>query len=209
LPLDLERLCAAYYTGNCHKWLCAPKGAGFLYVRRQKQQEIQPAVISHGYNTPRPGSSRFQDAFDWAGTDDPTPWLCVGEAIRFLGTLVDGGISGLIRRNRELALRVRGMLHDSLQLEPTCCEEMVGSLAAVQLPDDPALCPALDPIASHEHRAIVPVHPLQTALLHKFGVQVPVYYWPSAPQKLLRISAQAYNDLGQYERLIAALGKLS
>ena len=61
VPLDLNRLGAAYYTGNCHKWLCAPKAVGFLHVRRDRQQGIQPTIISHGWNKPRPGYSPFQD----------------------------------------------------------------------------------------------------------------------------------------------------
>jgi isopenicillin-N epimerase len=52
VPLGLDRLGAAYYTGNCHKWLCAPKGAGFLHMRRDRQEGLHPAVISHAYNRP-------------------------------------------------------------------------------------------------------------------------------------------------------------
>src|SRR5208337_3319091 len=99
---DLRRLGAAYYAGNCHKWLCAPKGAGFLYIRPDRQEGIQPPVISHGYNQSRPGYTRFQDAFDWQGTLDPTAWLCVSEAIRFLADLLPGGIKSLMGRNRDL-----------------------------------------------------------------------------------------------------------
>ena len=89
IPLEIDRTRRGLLRGHCHKWLCAPKGAGFLYVRRDRQEGIQPPVISHGFNTPRPGRSRFHTAFDWTGTDDPTAWLCVGEAIRFLGGLLD------------------------------------------------------------------------------------------------------------------------
>jgi isopenicillin-N epimerase len=72
LPLDLSELRPAAYTGNLHKWVCAPKGAAFLWVREDHQAGIQPAVVSHGNNTPRPGFSAFQDRFDWAGTFDPS-----------------------------------------------------------------------------------------------------------------------------------------
>jgi len=61
-----------------------PEGRGFLHVRRDRQQGIQPPIVSHGWNKPRPGYSPFQDGFDWPGTLDPTPWLCLGECIRFL-----------------------------------------------------------------------------------------------------------------------------
>ncbi len=134
VPLDMKRLGAAYYTGNCHKWLCAPKGAGFLCVRRDRQEGIQPPILSHGWNRPRPGYSPFQDAFDWPGTLDPSAWLCVGEAIRFVSTLMPGGLPALIERNHDLAMLGRQILCRRLGLEPVGQEQMLGSMAAVILP---------------------------------------------------------------------------
>ena len=67
------------------------EGAAFLYVREDRQAEIQPAVISHGNNRPRPGFTRFPRSFRLGGTFDPTAWLCVPEAIRFMGDLLPGG----------------------------------------------------------------------------------------------------------------------
>jgi isopenicillin-N epimerase len=203
VSLSLRRIRPAYYVGACHKWLCAPKGAAFLYVRTDRQSRIQPAVISHGLNVSRPGRSRFQDAFDWSGTDDPTPWLCVGEAIRFLSTLSPEGIEGLMKRNHQLAMQARRMLCATLGLRPVCPEEMVGSLAAIHLPDDLPTAPPLDTSTTP-----TPTHRLSTDLLEQYGIEVPVYHWPSAPQKLLRISAQAYNSLPQYEQLARALARL-
>jgi isopenicillin-N epimerase len=203
IPLDLKRINAAYYSGTCHKWLCAPKGAAFLHVRPDRQQQIQPAVISHGFNTNRPQYNRFQSAFDWTGTDDPTPWLCVGEAIHFLANLVDGGIEALMRRNHELALQARRILSQGLGLAPVCPEDMIGSLAALRLLDD-----AQDTAALDTSSAISPTHRLQIDLLEQCSIEVPVYHWPAAPHKLLRISAQAYNGPAQYEQLAAALGRL-
>jgi isopenicillin-N epimerase len=196
VPLELQRLGVAYYTGNCHKWLCAPKGAGFLHVRPDRQEGLQPPVISHGYNQPRAGYSRFQDAFDWPGTIDPTAWLCVGEAIRFLAELLPEGLPGLMRRNHALAVAARQMLCDRLPIRPLAPPAMLGSMAAVFLPDSMA---ALDVTAT------VPLPRLGSQLLEQFGMEVPVYYWPSAPQTLLRISAQAYNSMSQYARLAEVL----
>ena len=103
LPLDLRALGPAYYTGNLHKWVCAPKGAGFLFARRDRQAGLHPATISHGYNTPRPGRSRFHDEFDWQGTLDVTAWLAVPAALRFCESLFPGGWTELMAHNHQLA----------------------------------------------------------------------------------------------------------
>ena len=74
VPLRLGEIGAAYYTANAHKWLCGPKSAGFLYVRRDMQSRVHPATISHGYDPALRGAARFREEFDWVGTIDPTPW---------------------------------------------------------------------------------------------------------------------------------------
>ncbi|MGL5064412.1 MAG: aminotransferase class V-fold PLP-dependent enzyme [Microcoleus sp.] len=197
LPLNLDEIGAAFYTGNCHKWLCAPKGAGFLYVRRDKQDAVRPTTISHGANSPRTDKSRFQLEFDWMGTGDPSPYLCVPVAINFMGSLLPGGWPELMARNHDLALAGRQILLDKLDLPVPCPEEMVGSMAVVPLPDEKS-----DVVA---RGGIVP---LQDALWEVFKIEVPVIPWPDASQRMLRISAQFYNSLPQYEYLAKALVEL-
>jgi isopenicillin-N epimerase len=197
VPLALDRLGAAYYTGNLHKWVCTPKGAAFLHVRKDRQAAIQPPILSHGFNRPRPGYTRFQDAFDWPGTGDPTAWLCLAAALDFLAGLLDGGIDALMRRNHRSAVAARRLLCQRLHLRGVCPEEMLGSMAAVCLPDKPQ--------AAGETSDL---HPLGRELLDRFGIEVPVMCWPAPPRVLLRISAQAYNHPGQYENLADALQTL-
>jgi isopenicillin-N epimerase len=196
VELDLEKLGADYYTANCHKWLCAPKGAAFLYVRRDLQPSIRPLTISHGANSPRTDRSRFFLEFDWTGTGDPTAAMSIPAAIAFLEGLLPGGLPALRARNRSLALKARDTLCHALGLRAPAPDALIGSLAAVPIPDAVPRPPS-------EWR-----EPLQDALIDRFRIEVPVMPWPAPPKRLLRIAAQAYNAPEEYERLAARLVEL-
>ncbi len=196
VPLDLRALGAAYYSGNCHKWLCAPKGAGFLWVRRDRQADVHPLTISHGASATRPGRSRFRLEFDWTGTSDPTAWLSVPKSIDYLGSLLPGGWPALMARNHELALEARRVLCGAVGTPPPCPDEMVGSLASVMLPDGPT--------TEIDWRR---PDPLQRRLFDDWRIEVPVMSWPAPPRRLVRISAQLYNSRDDYVRLAEALAR--
>lgn len=196
VPLNLEALGAAYYTGNCHKWICAPKGAGFLHVRPDRQEGIRPLVISHGANSPRRDRSRFQIEFGWMGTSDPTAALSVREALWVMDGLLPGGWPEVMRRNRELALAARRVLAQRMGIAIPCPDEMIGALASLPLPDSTANAPSQSPLY---------LDPLQDWLLEKHAIEVPFIPWPAWPRRVLRISAQLYNSLPQYERLAQLL----
>ena len=198
VPLNLNRLGAAYYAGNCHKWLCAPKGAAFLHVRRDRQKLIRPLIISHGANSARQDRPRFHLEFDWPGTWDPSAVLSVPEALRFVGSLLPGGWPEIMARNRALALAARKILAQALSVTEPCPEEFIGSLAAVPLPD--ALPDALPRLPFSES-------PLQDALRDKHKIEVPIISWPAPPKRWVRVSAQLYNSLPQYEALAQAMRK--
>ena len=197
LPLDLTGLGSAYYTGNCHKWLCAPKGAGFLHVREDRREQIRPLTISHGTNTRRPGRSRFHDEFDWVGTDDPSAFLCVPESIDFIGSLLPGGWPEVMTRNRSLVLAGRETIRRALEVDAPCPDSMIGTLASLPLPDG-SPGPPESPLYTD---------PLQDVLLETYGIEVPVIAWPAPPKRLLRLSAQLYNGEDDYDRLAAAIGR--
>jgi isopenicillin-N epimerase len=196
LPLNLESLGAAYYTGNLHKWVCAPKGAAFLYIRANRRLGIRPVVISHGANAARTDRSRFHLEFDWPGTFDPTACLSVPTALQFIPSLVDGGWPEVMRRNHELALRARDLLCHRLGIEHPAPDEMLGSMAAVPLPDGKPYVPTLYG------------DPLQDALFYEHNIEVPLHPWPYQPKRVLRVSAQLYNEIGDYEKLADALDEL-
>jgi isopenicillin-N epimerase len=196
IPLDLAQLGATYYTGNCHKWLCAPKGAALLWVRRDRQPFIRPLAISHGANSRRTDRSRFLIEFGWVGTGDPSAWLSVPAALEFMGAQLPGGWPAVMARNRALALAARQGLAEALNIPAPCPPEFIGSLAALPLPDAPDRALPRPPWIEY---------PLQNVLRGRHGFEVPVIPWPSAPRRLVRVAAQLYNALPQYEMLGRAL----
>jgi isopenicillin-N epimerase len=209
LLLDIDALDAAYYTGNCHKWLCAPKGSGFLHVRSDRQELIHPLSTSHGANSPRRDRSRFRLEFDWTGTADPTPFLAVPAALDFMAGLVPGGWPEVMRRNHELALVGMARLRDSIGAKPLGGEAMLGSMATVELlrgidPGPP------DRTSEDDESTTRPLDPLRSALFRDHRIEVPVFPWPhtpaeGSPRRLLRVSAQLYNNAEDYDQLSAAL----
>ncbi len=186
LPLDLRSLGAAYYTGNLHKWGCAPKGSAFLYTRADRRSALRPLVISHGAENPRTDRTRYLMEADWVGTIDPTPYLSAPVALGYIASLLPGGWPAWMARNRDLALEARRVLCNALGVPLPAPDAMIGSIAAVPIPDGSAL-------------------PLQERLLASHGIEVPIMPWPRAPSRLVRISAQGYNHRGQYVRLADAL----
>jgi isopenicillin-N epimerase len=196
LPLDIRSIGAAYYTANLHKWVCAPKGAAFLYVRENRRASIRPVAISHGANSIRTDRSRYLLEFDWTGTFDPTPWLCVPDALRTIESFVDGGWPEVMRRNHALALRGRDILCDALGIAHPAPDSMLGSMAAVRLPDGEMYTPWLFG------------DPLQDALLDQYSIEVPIMPWPKLGNRVLRVSAQLYNEESEYEAAADALIEL-
>jgi isopenicillin-N epimerase len=83
IDIDLTAMGVDYYTGNCHKWLCSPKGAAFLYAAPGREDELEPLVVSHGWSRPHDEQSKFLDNFNWTGTMDPAAYISVGAAVRF------------------------------------------------------------------------------------------------------------------------------
>lgn len=198
LPLELSRLGASYYTGNAHKWLCAPKGAAFLWVDPSLQKRVRPLVISHGANSRRRDRSRFLLEFGWTGTGDPTPWLCIPAAIRAVGNMVAGGWPAVMERNHRLVVAGRTILLDRLGISTPVPEALLGCMAAIPLPRG----------RRGEIHPPLYLDPLQVRLWEDHRIEVPVIHWPAPPQRLLRISAAPYNGVEDFRKLARALQAL-
>lgn len=155
------------------------------------------ALISHGNNRTRPGSTPFQDRFDWAGTFDVTAWLCVPEAIPWMGKLLPGGWRELRQRNRESALKARKVLCERWGVESSSPDEMIGSIATIPLPQ-----------RFQGKRSRGNIDNEQLVLYDRFGIAVPVNRFGNPGRRWLRVSAQVYHSLTDYEYLAASMQRL-
>ena len=130
--------------------------------------------------------------FDWTGTDDPSAWLTVGDALAAVEAMHPDGWPEVRQRIRELCLAGRRILLDALRIDSPAPDDMIGAIASVPVPPD-------------DHSGTEIFDPLMAALEQRHRIQVSVFTWPAPPERLLRISAHLYNDESQYRRLAEAL----
>ena len=197
IPLDLEKIGASFTTSNCHKWLCAPKGSAFLHVRKDMQEFIHPLTISHGMTAPLEGTSRFRHEFDWTGTRDISAWCVIPYVINEVCNMVGMSWEEIMRHNNNLVKEARKYLCKELDITPPCPDEMLSSIATIKLNFDD-----FTDLSIHKPDSI------HIDLLNKYKIQVPVWYWPNPEGRYMRISAQIYNNLEEYEFLVFALNNV-
>lgn len=173
--VDIDALGADFYSGNAHKWLCAPKGAGFLHARPEHQERIDAAIVSWGYEE----GNTFSERIEKQGTRDPAAWLAVPDAIAFQA---EREWDDVRKRCRELTREARRKLCALLGTAPLAPDEMLGQMASVRLPR-----------ASPE---------LSDRLFTEHKVEIPVM---RPNDDLLRISVAAYTTSDEVDRLLAAL----
>jgi isopenicillin-N epimerase len=183
VTLDLGSLGADWYVGNCHKWLCAPKGSAFLWAAPERQAELHPLTISHGFG------QGFRAEFDWTGTRDASACLAIPTAIDFHHRLGDAALRA---RNVTLAAEGARLLADRLGTEVGTTGALAGAMGVVRVP---VAAPATAEWAQRLRQKLLaartdaPVHALDGAI------------W-------LRISAHAYNELADYEALATIVADL-
>jgi isopenicillin-N epimerase len=186
INLHLDELGADFYTGNCHKWLLAPKGAAFLYTRPERQGLIQPLVVSWGWgeNCPYENDSQYHAYLEWWGTIDPAPYLAVPAAIQFQK---DHDWTAVRKECRRLLENCLSEI-DSITGMPSIYgkdQDNFHQLGAAELPKD-----------SQPER-------LQSWLYEKFKIEIPVIDWEG--RWLIRPSVQGYNTESDLKSLLSAL----
>jgi isopenicillin-N epimerase len=185
LELDLTQVGADIYAGACHKWLCAPKGSAFLYVRRELQETLDPLIVSWGYESEHPSASQFIDYHEWQGTRDLAAYLSVPAAIEFQESHDWGEVRS---RCHDLAVSTRRRIEQLTGLPSLCLEDSFSQMFTVRLPDS------------------VDLDRFQTELYDRFRVEAPAISW--AGKNYFRISFQAYNDEADADRLIESIKRL-
>jgi isopenicillin-N epimerase len=187
LPLHLDSLGADFYGGNLHKWLCAPKGAGFLYVRPEMQNLVKPLVVSWGYESETPGDSVFVDHHEWWGTRDLAAFLSVPAAIKFQREHDWDKVRIVCH---ELVKDAQRRICDLTGFAPlhSKSDSWFAQLAAAPLPVE------IDLVA------------LKTRLYNEYRIEIPLIAWKD--KKLIRISVQGYNTEQDIDCLLSALSKM-
>jgi isopenicillin-N epimerase len=198
--LDIDALKPTYYTANCHKWICSPKGSAFLYVAPEKREGFRPIVLSNNAEKPKKGRAQFLTEFDFIGTQDYTSIYAIPDAIRCMASLLPGGWPEVMKHNHALVLEGRDTICKALNIKPTAPDSMVGSICTMILPSHP---PELE--AELANRPTRYSDALQDHLLAYHRIQVPVWGIAGRPGRYIRISAQLYNTPRQYEFLAWAL----
>ena len=186
IPVDLDAIGADFYTGNCHKWMMAPKGAGFLYTRRERQPLIEPLVVSWGYSADEKTTtgSQYVDYLEWTGTKDPAAVLTVPAAILFMQDYHWDGVRLGCHELLSQALRRIGALTGLAPVYPEG-QDFFSQMAVAPIP------PAIDPVK------------LKSRLYDEFRIEIPVIEWNR--QIFLRISVQGYNSQDDIDALVKAL----
>ena len=151
----------------------------------EKFYKLESKIIATGTN-----EEKFRFEFDWQGTCDPTPWLCIPTAIAHIEDLVDGGWSEVMEKNRKLTLEARKILSEELGLDLPCPDFMIASLASIIIPKKGKIA-----------NSVFDSDPLHSKLIKEFGIQVPVFNWPHHDKRYLRISAHLYNHIDEYKYL--------
>jgi isopenicillin-N epimerase len=194
VDFHIDTLQPDFFIANCHKWICSPKGSAFLYVAPQHQHLVEPLVISH-YNDMAEGTAaHWSNQFFWDGTHDFSAYVCVKDALEFMPSLVAGGWQGIKKQNHELVWQAAEKIAGALQVSLPAPKEMIGSICNIPMPDG-------NPSERKFHSNVS----LKNMLYQKYRIEVPVMVFPASPKQWLRISAQLYNSLDQYDYLLDCL----
>ena len=194
IDLNLENIGASYYVGNFHKWICAPKGSAFLYVRNDKQNKIKPLIKSHAYK-PNTLDDLWARGFFWQGTEDYSAYFSTPFSLDYFNSLLPDYWGKTKERNRQLLLKGKKILEDGLHSSAVLADHLLGFMANIYLGE-------FDFPTSNFNQP----NELQNHLFNVYKIEVPIINFPIGSKKMwVRISAFLYNDISQYYYLAESL----
>jgi isopenicillin-N epimerase len=177
--------------------MSAPKGTGFVYVRPDKQKAFRPVCLSSRANKVRPERALFLRDFDYQGTDDYSATLTMPHSLAAMGKMLPGGWPALLRHNHELIMAGRKRVCDILGLSPPAPESMIGTMASLLIPE---------PAPELANRPTIYDDALQDELYNNHRIIAPIWRL-NDNRRVVRLSAQVYNRLEQFEKLGHALAE--
>ncbi|QDU82384.1 Isopenicillin N epimerase [Polystyrenella longa] len=192
-PVQLNDLGCQFYTSSCHKWMSAPFGTGFLYVRGAFKSKLKPLMTSWGRSlSGRP--KHWKDAFLWQGTDNDAAWLALSATLDFWNKV---GTETFQQHSFPLAQQAADRISELFSIEPLsmASDDHRRSMVSIPIGEVP-----------EGDKHIGQPDPLQARLLKDFGIEVPVIYWNGL--KLLRVSTHLYTEQADIDKLIDALSQL-
>lgn len=197
VDFNLDELDADYFVANCHKWICSPKGSAFVYVNPKHHKEYKPIFYSfyNDWNTDE--AAHWSNQFIWEGTKDYSAYLCIKDALSYMPSLVNGGWNEIKKHNRDLAIQGAKLIANKLGVELPVPESMLGSIVNIPLWDDKI------PLKFFNYYTEV-----KNILYDQYKIEVPCVLFPQAPKQYVRVSAQLYNSIEEYEYLGDCLLKI-
>ena len=169
IDLNIEALNPDFYTGTLHKWMLAPKGSSFLYVKKEFQDAIDPLVVSWGYESLSPGESRFIDYHEHQGTRDVSAFICTPKVVAFLE---ENDWKEKSEACRKLVLSNYQRFCDLLNTEPICpiTKEFLGQMASIPIRTDKPN--ELKEVLYNKYKIQIPVMPLNDKIFLRFSINV-------------------------------------
>ena len=184
IPLNIHKINCDFYTGALHKWLCGPKGASFLYVKKKHQHWVKPLIYSWGKEGDDPGPSEFLQDFQWQGTRDMAAFLSIPSAIEFYYSYLEKNLK-LCRENIKYAFKNLGL---TLNTEPISNGgDWIGQMVSHPLPESAPL-------------------DLKEILYHHYKIEIPIFKW--GDRMFIRVSMQIYNEKKEVDLLLSALSSI-
>ncbi|MBL4697799.1 MAG: aminotransferase class V-fold PLP-dependent enzyme [Phycisphaerales bacterium] len=192
IALDIGDIDPTWYAASCHKWLATPKGTGFIYSSPTHQDGFKPMVLSCREHEKRDDRKAYLCDFDYVGTNDYTGNLVVPVAIEHMGSQLPGGWDELRQRNHDLVVHGSKLICDAIGIEQVVPESMIGTMVGIPLP---GVCEPGSLMGEG----------LWDRLYLNHGIQVPIWDLPGVHARVMRVSGQLFNTIGDFEVLAGAM----